>query len=111
MDMTWLGPISSLISIVKAGIDAVKAIRGDLRIVARDLTIREIKGSMDSGSLNIGDRITAIGTFSPYLPFVDLRKLVAINLPSSVIHCACRLDSIKNSDRFFVQLSSLFGQK
>lgn len=97
MVSTWLETVASLIEIIRAGIDGVRAIIGDDTVVAKVLTIKKIQEQMTSGSLNIGDRITCLGTFSPYMPFVDLRTLIeGIGIADSSVQCTCRLDSINN---------------
>ena len=93
-----MGPISSLIEIVRAGIDLARGMIAKGDIIERDLTIEDIKKGMDSGSLNIGDKITCVGTLSKFLPFVNLRNFVEnMTLPHSMIQCTCRLDSIMNT--------------
>lgn len=96
--LNWLGPISSVIGIIRAGIEVVKGILGEDEIVARDLTIQDIWERMKNGTLNVGDRVTCIGTFSRFLPFVDLRDLIEKETVSTTnMLCTCRLDSIMDT--------------
>ncbi|NIO21680.1 MAG: hypothetical protein GTN76_13345 [Candidatus Aenigmarchaeota archaeon] len=66
------------------------------RIMPREYEVGEIKENMQTGELHFGDKITVLGTFSEYLPFIDpefILKEEARLLPQALPRTA-RIDAI-----------------
>lgn len=57
-------------------IKAIKALKKIRRIIPKDYTITEIKDQLQSGELHFGDKITVLGTFSEYVPFIDPKYIL-----------------------------------
>lgn len=95
----WLQRISEFYKIIEITVNGIKAIRKIRKIIRKEYTITEIHEKMQTGELHFGDKISVLGTFSEYLPFIDPKFLYANDkwqrLPKTLPRTA-RLESIND---------------
>jgi len=72
----WQKTIFLIYQVAEMTIKAIKALKKIRRIIPRDYTITEIRDQLQSGELHFGDKITVLGTFSEYVPFIDPKYIL-----------------------------------
>ena len=71
---TWITTVKQLYQILIKTIALIKSFQKIREIIPREYSVTEIRDEMQTGELHFGDEITVVGTFSEYLPFIDLKK-------------------------------------
>lgn len=68
--------------VIEAIINALLEIAKTLRRVRREkeVEIREVRESLQSGDLKIGDSVTVIGTYSEFVPFINMSEIVGLSV-------------------------------
>jgi hypothetical protein len=93
----WLSAILQLYQALKIAVQAVKLPGKIRKIMRKEYTVIEIRERLQSGELHFGDKITLLGTFSEYIPFVDPKFILkeAESLPKTLPRTA-RMKPIDN---------------
>lgn len=95
----WLQRFSNLYKIIDITVEGIKAIRKIRKVFRKEYTITEITEKMQTGELQFGDKISVLGTFSEYLPFIDPKFFYTSDkwhqLPKTLPRTA-RLESIQD---------------
>ena len=95
----WLRRFFDIYKILEITVQGIKAIRKIRNVFRKEYTISEINEGMQTGELQFGDKISVLGTFSEYLPFIDPKLFYRDNkwqqLPKTLPRTA-RLESIQD---------------
>jgi hypothetical protein len=77
------------------------------RRIARAYHVEELSGCLSSGKIHFGDTIRVRGTFSEYVPFVDLTRLLPVKVKNEKIQnkvATCRLGDIVKTGEYVAVL-------
>lgn len=74
--LTWLQIVGYIYRVIEFTIEYLKISDKINEITRKKYSIVEIKDDLSSNELHFGDRITVLGTFSEYLPFIDIKNLI-----------------------------------
>lgn len=92
---SWYSTVITVYQVVKTAISLVKSIRKTRTIIAKEYAVTDVKEELQNDLLHFGDRITVVGTFSEYLPFVDLASVLEEKqLRLSAVSRTVRLEAI-----------------
>lgn len=83
----WKNAVMFLYQKIITTINILKMFHTVRNLIKREYAITEIKEDLESGELHFGDEIRVIGTFSEYLPFIDIKHI------------------LKHDDKFFTTFS------
>lgn len=72
----WQSTLFHIFQILEITIKSIRAVSKIRKVIPREYTITEIKEDLQNGELHFGDKITVLGTFSEYLPFIDPKFLL-----------------------------------
>jgi len=72
----WQNIVVSIYQILQITINAIKAFGKIRKAIPKEYSVAEIRDNLLSGELHFGDKIKVIGTFSEYLPFIDLKLML-----------------------------------
>lgn len=96
--LDWKNAMTLLYQQIISAINLIKKLETikDI-IIKREYTITEIKNDLKSGELHFGDEIKVIGTFSEYIPFLDIKHYLTReeNIFKNISHTA-RIEPINN---------------
>jgi len=85
--ISWKNAVMFIYQKINDTIMILKMFNTVHNLIKREYVITEIKEDLESGELHFGDEVRVIGTFSEYLPFVDIKHI------------------LKQSDKFFTTFS------
>ncbi|MCJ7560658.1 hypothetical protein MUO79_08600 [Candidatus Bathyarchaeota archaeon] len=91
----WKDIILGYYQILQIAVEVAKVFKKIKKAFPKEYDIKEIRDNLSSCELHFGDKITVIGTFSEYLPFIDPKRFLTGTIPSSFPRTA-RLKAIND---------------
>jgi len=72
----WLVVIASIYKGVTEAIQFINRISKISEYNKKEYEIKEIKQDLESGELHFGNQVKVLGTFSEYIPFLDIKRML-----------------------------------